>query len=293
MSAELTSLDQVLALADAERAGPLGQLACAAADRRESGEDLAAGEIDGLVSALVGAVQSDGGTPAERVALGEALGRLGDPRLRLPSDDDYWVSLTDETHTFAIGKHQVTTAEFRRFVDDGGYDDAALWGDDGADWLEAVGDNTWAGLAKSGALTPDQLVANQPVVGVCWYEARAYAAWAGGRLPNFQERMFAVRGPEKRPYPWGQPFGQGNANTREEVLGRPCAVGLFKNDRTPDGIADLAGNVAEWVADDIDGDRLIAPGAWTQGSMSAWAKARDIRPAETRGADLGFRLARG
>jgi len=293
VSAELTSIDQVLALGDEERAAALVRFAGATVDRREAGNGAGAAEVDALVSALLLAIEGGLGSHTERVALGEALGRLGDPRLRTPSAADYWASLTDETHSFEIGRHQVTNAEYQGFVDAGGYREASLWGDDGAAWLEAVENRTWPALVKSGALTPDQVVANQPVVGVSWYEARAYASWAGGRLPTFQERMFAVRGSEKRPYPWGQPFGQGNANTREEVLGRPCGVALFLADRTPDGICDLAGNVAEWVADDIDGDRLIAPGAWTQGSMSSWAKARDIRPAQTRGADLGFRLARG
>ena len=53
-----------------------------------------------------------------------------------------------------------------------------------------------------------------------------------------------MRGDANRPYPWGQPFGQGNANTNEATLGKPVAIGLFIADCTPDGIYDLAGNVA-------------------------------------------------
>ncbi len=136
------------------------------------------------------------------------------------------------------------------------------------------------------------LVPNQPVVGVTWWEADAYARSSGARLPTSDERAFAVRGPQKRPYPWGEPFGAGNANTREEVLRRPVAVGLFVRDRTPDGVYDLAGNVAEWLGDEIGGNRLIHPGAWDQPSMASWAKAKELRSPDDRSAGIGFRLAR-
>ena len=75
------------------------------------------------------------------------------------------------------------------------------------------------------------------------------------------ERRWIVRGAEKRPYPWGQPFGDGNSNTREESLGQPCAVGLFLQDRTPDGVWDLAGNAAEWLRDGSDERRMLHPGS--------------------------------
>ena len=135
------------------------------------------------------------------------------------------------------------------------------------------------------------VVSNQPVVGVSWFEAEAYATQHNARLLSFNERMQVARGDE-RTYPWGEPFGRGNANTREEVLGKPCAVGLFVRDRTPEGIADLAGNVAEWTGDRIGDDCVIHPGSWEQTSMASWAKARALEPASTRVAALGFRLAR-
>ena len=101
-----------------------------------------------------------------------------------------------------------------------------------------------------------------------------------------------MRGDANRPYPWGQPFGQGNANTNEATLGKPVAIGLFIADCTPDGIYDLAGNVAEWTSDEADEEVVIHPGSWNSPSMSSWAKARALVPAKTRSADLGFRIAR-
>ena len=136
------------------------------------------------------------------------------------------------------------------------------------------------------------MVDNQPVVGVTWWEAEAYATAHGARLPRADERVWVTRGRERRPYPWGSPFGTGNANTREEVLGRPCAVGIYLRDRTPEGVCDLAGNAAEWTADHVGNDRLIHPGAWDQPSMAAWAKALAMESPDSRWAGIGFRLAK-
>jgi formylglycine-generating enzyme required for sulfatase activity len=163
-------------------------------------------------------------------------------------------------------------------------------------------------LSTTGVVAPF-IVANQPVVGVTFYEAQAYATAHGARLARTDERVWVVRGEERRPYPWGAPFGEGQANTREEALNRPCAVGLFVGDRTPEGVSDLAGNVAEWTDDEeveyVDYDsvedgqeppvrmfRVIHPGAWDQPSMASWAKAIALKAPESRWTALGFRLAR-
>ena len=83
-------------------------------------------------------------------------------------------------------------------------------------------------------------------MGVSWFEAEAYARCHNARLMDFFEREDIVRGPEKRRYPWGRDFKHGFANTEESGFDKPSAVGLFTTDQTPDGIFDLAGNVAEW-----------------------------------------------
>jgi formylglycine-generating enzyme required for sulfatase activity len=70
-------------------------------------------------------------------------------------------------------------------------------------------------------------------------------------------------------------------------------VGLFVHDRTPEGVTDLAGNAAEWLADDMGtGERLYHPGSWKQPSMASWAKALQTAPPDYRAPDLGFRLIR-
>lgn len=245
----------------------------------------------GLTAALISLIDAPELMPRERMSLGEALGTLGDPRLRTPADDEYYidVDLGDDYHV-DVGRFPVTNAEWIAFVESGRYNDDSLWTAEGLAWRDSDRPS-WSALAAD----PDSaslIVANQPVVGVSWFEANAYALAHGARLLDYDERVRIMRGAEKRPYPWGAPFGQGNANTREEVLAKPSAVGVFASDRTPEGVCDLAGNVGEWTADQIEGRRVIHPGSWQQPSMAAWAKALQIVSAAARSADLGFRIAR-
>lgn len=289
------TIDTVFAMPPERRADTLVRLGREVANSELNGGEqngLAATDRHKLVGALAALLEEGVGDQRFRVEMGEVLGLLGDPRLTPPTDPDYWVrvELPQIDATVSIARFPVTNAEFRRFVNAGGYEDRALWSDEGWEWLKSVED-PWPVRAAAASSGPF-LVPNQPVVGVTWYEAAAYAAAADARLPRFDERLWVARGQEKRPYPWGSPFGDGNANTREEVVGRPCAVGLFVRDRTPEGVRDLAGNVAEWNADGVGSQRWIHPGAWDQPSMAAWAKARFLEEPDSRWAGLGFRLAR-
>jgi formylglycine-generating enzyme required for sulfatase activity len=241
---------------------------------------------------LLEAVVSGKGHARDRLAVGEWLGRLGDPRLRRPSDETYWVPLTLRTNeTYKLARFPVTNDEFQAWADAGGYRDRASWSEAGWAWLAGCAD-PWPVVAHKSDVG-EYIVPNQPVVGVTWFEADAYARAMGARLPRWYERVWAVRGAGKRPYPWGDPFGEGNANTREEALGRPCAVGLYVRDVTPEGVYDLAGNAGEWTSESADGDEfLLAPGAWDQESLASWAKALTSERPSARWAALGFRLAK-
>lgn len=280
-----TDLEGVVKLPLAERLGPLVALG-----RRLLAEG-ANGSAASVVPLLVEVVESGEGERSERLEVGEILGMLGDPRLRTPDERDYWVEVdVGEGAPIQIARFPVTNAEFFQFADGGGYTDRSLWSEEGWAWLQGK-PNPWpahAHLESARSL----VVPNQPVVGVTFFEAEAYANSVGARLPRADERIAVVRGSEKRPYPWGAPFGEGNANTREEVLARPCAVGLFVNDRTPEGVRDLAGNVAEWTGDRVGDEYLVHPGAWDQPSMAAWAKALTMASPSSRWAGLGFRLVR-
>lgn len=240
---------------------------------------------------LVRVVASGAGSAEERVVLGDLLGWLGDPRLSRPGDDAYWAALTGSGgDSFAMGRFPVTNAEYRAWVDDGGYADDAAWSEAGRAWRDAT-DDPWPVLIER-ADAAAYACPNQPVVGVTWYEAEAFAAAHGARLPAWWERVWAVRGAAKRNYPWGKEYEEGFANTKEEVLRRTVAVGLFKGDVTPEGLHDLAGNAGEWTGQRAGAEYLLHPGAFDQPSLAAWAKALTTEKPEARASGLGFRLAK-
>jgi len=104
----------------------------------------------------------------------------------------------------------------------------------------------WAdGRYKSGA---------QPVVGICWYEARAYCAWLSAqtglafRLPTEVEWEAATRGTSGRTFAYGDAFDATKGNTLETHVQRPTPVGVFVEGDTPEGVSDIAGNVATWTS---------------------------------------------
>lgn len=285
MSNTMAELESVAQLPIAERFGRLMEIGQRLVDEGANGSAAS------ILPLIVEAVESGAGTREERTRLGVILGHLGDPRLRTPDSPDYWVSVAGpESGSLQVGQFPVTNAEFFAFAQSGGYTERSNWSDKGWAWLQS-GAEPWSVHAEN-ASAAKLVVANQPVVGVTFHEAEAYATSVKARLPRADERVFVVRGKEKRPYPWGAPFGEGNAATREEVLAHPCAVGLFVNDRTPDGVRDLAGNVAEWTSDPVGEEYLIHPGAYDQPSMAAWAKALTMAGPEARWAGLGFRIVR-
>jgi formylglycine-generating enzyme required for sulfatase activity len=243
-----------------------------------------------VVEALVAAIAPGDGNPRARMAAAEVLGRLGDPRLRSPESADYWAEVDVDGHRIAVGRHLVTVSEIAAFFEGEGYTTDAYWSESGKHWRDTRR-TLWTALAEEPDSAP-LVIPNQPAIGVTWFEAQAYATSTNARLLTLDERLYVMRGEANRPYPWGQPFGYGNANTAEEGLGKPVAVGLFSADCTPEGIYDMAGNVAEWTSDEADDEVVIHPGSWTSPSMSAWAKARALVPRKTRSADLGFRIAR-
>jgi formylglycine-generating enzyme required for sulfatase activity len=88
---------------------------------------------------------------------------------------------------FWIGKTEVTNAEYQQFIDEGGYTNPNYWTETG--WI-------WRQQEKiTVPINVDGLTSfNQPRVGVSWYEATAYAAWRGSRLPTEVEWEYAARG---------------------------------------------------------------------------------------------------
>jgi formylglycine-generating enzyme required for sulfatase activity len=145
---------------------------------------------------------------------------------------------------FWIDVYPVTNARFRLFLEAGGYDHEAWWSADGWEWKcqAAVSQPLQWGLA--GWDGPDQ-----PAAGVSWYEADAYARWAGRRLPTDAEWEKAARGTDGRRYPWGNEWPTPDRANFENSVGRTTPVGLYRDGVSPFGCYDMAGNVNNWVSD--------------------------------------------
>jgi hypothetical protein len=218
-----------------------------------------------------------------RLEAAEALGQAGDPRLR----QDNWIMI--EGHgpaglkPFQIARYPVTVEEFRQFVDDDGYQNERWW--QAGEFAENKEPRDW----DEQILHP-----NRPVTGVSWYEAAAYCAWVGARLPSDAEWERAACGIEGRTYPWGKERPDEKRANFESSVGGPTPVGLYPAGATPEGVADMAGNVWEWVEDRYHAQvvRVLRGGSFNYDSSHLRAAHRDWNFPGYRSPVIGFRCAR-
>jgi formylglycine-generating enzyme required for sulfatase activity len=213
---------------------------------------------------------------------------------------------------FFIDKFEVTNQRFEKFILAGGYCDSNLWTPIGWNFkniLNLTAPKFWDD-ENFGIKHPDK-----PVVGISWYEAYAYAKWAGKRLPTESEWERAARGTDKRLYPWGNDkpdetrcnFGYIYGNT---LSGSSKIVGSYENGKSPDGLYDMAGNVSEWCNDwynlnyysvspfenpqgPENGEfKSVRGGSWFYFIRFMRVTYRDFAEPSTRSNIIGFRCAK-
>jgi eukaryotic-like serine/threonine-protein kinase len=194
-----------------------------------------------------------------------------------------------EVGAFWLGETEVTNAEYQRFVDDGGYRNPEWWSEpfiDGdvelgfgeaiARFKDATGRTGPAGWELGRHVDGAEQL---PVSGISWYEASAYAAWAGARLPSAWHWLSAAAHSND-----SDVLALGNFESSAVA-----AVGS-RRATSPYGHEDLAGNVAEWTATRRDGAVLIMGGHWR--SLGYLFNDYDGADPWTRNDHIGLRIAR-
>ena len=169
-----------------------------------------------------------------------------------------------ELAPFAIDVWPVSNRQYQAFIDDGGYANKRLWDPTGWDYIRAEGigaplgwaredDAPWSrrrlGLTEA---VPD----DEPVQHVSWFEADAYARWAGKRLPSEPEwEVAATWDPAEgraTVYPWGDAYEGGRSNVGCVAIG-PAECGAFAEGASHLGCEQMVGDVWEWTSSDFGG----------------------------------------
>jgi len=189
---------------------------------------------------------------------------------------------------FFIDQHETTVARWKKFVDATGY----------------------RSKSRETSRHFDQLDKQElPAGEITWEEARAYATWAGRRLPTDAEWEKAARGTDGRLYPWGNDpptLAHGHFGDKKKRPPLYTRVGSFPKGASPYGVLDMLGNQYEWTAEwmepypgnpqadkmkDYAGKRNVSlrGGSWFHGWIGFFvAKRFGLRPDETY-YHVGFR----
>jgi formylglycine-generating enzyme required for sulfatase activity len=194
--------------------------------------------------------------------------------------------------SFYIDKYPVTNEEFKRFLDASHYhplNDLNFL----RDWNNGTYPDGWA---------------NKPVTWVSIEDARAYATWAGKRLPREWEWQYAAQGTDERIYPWGNRWQASAVPTpeRDRTLRGPDDVHAHPLGASPFGVMDMVGNVWQWTDEYMDDHTragILRGGSYYQPQGSIWyfpqayrndehGKLLLMAPSYDRSGTLGFRCVK-
>ena len=191
--------------------------------------------------------------------------------------------------SFYIDKYPVTNVEFKRFLEAAHYhphDDHNFL----RDWKNGSYPDGWG---------------NKPVTWVSLEDARAYAVWAGKRLPHEWEWQYAAQGSDGRTYPWGKDWDPAAlpAPDQRRQMREPTNVDAYPKGASPFGVMDLVGNVWQWTDEFVDEHTraaILKGGSFYQPQGSLWYFPQAYRliehgkyllmaPSKDRSGTLGFR----
>ncbi len=192
--------------------------------------------------------------------------------------------------TFLIDRFPVTCAEYARFLAATGHPAPPYWGDS----------------------APPEAIEDHPVVEVTLEDARAYARWAGKRLPTEPEwekaACWDAAQQHARLYPWGDTWDSQRTNAREGGAGGTVPIGAYTPaGDSPYGVGEMVGNVWEWTASaykrypyeandgredsKAGGLRATRGGSWSCSPDFVRAANRNVSAASDADFELGFRCA--
>ena len=256
---------------------------------------VAIADTESAASAPAGMVRIPGGEYVFRVHGIEIEG--GDNAgvdVQYPWEDSArrWHEHAMHVAPFYIDQHDVTNAEFRKFLDATHYhpvDDQNFL----RDWKNGTYPAGWD---------------NKPVTWVSLEDARTYAKWAGKRLPHEWEWQLAAQGTDGRIYPWGSHWDPARVPVPDtgRTMRGPDDVDAHPSGASPFGVMDMVGNVWQWTDEYVDEHTraaVLRGGSYYQPQGSIWyfpqayrndehGKLLLMAPSYDRSAAIGFRCVK-